>query len=348
MSSAKRPSPGLGSTPPGMSIVRRLAGDRGYLSMRTDVEPVFPPADAEMVTVPSFNARTNPVLLTVARLVLELAQVNVTPPIGLSAASYAVAVIWIVSPSLIRGFAGVTVIWWIGGGVTVTVALADFPSLVAVIVAVPAATPVTTPVDDTVATEVAPLDHVMARPVRMFPFASFKVAVNVVVCPAAIVALVGETVTVATGAPLTVSADVPLTPSLVAVMVAVPVATPVTTPLAVTVATDVLLLDHPTMRPVRVLPDASSVFAVSVTVWPTTVEAGEGDTCTTATGTARTVTAADACFPSTDATITALPGEIPVTTPVVETVASEGVLLDQVTGRPVSTWPLTFRAMAVS
>lgn len=83
--------------------------------MRTVVEPVFPPADAEIVTLPSFKARTRPVLLTVARFVLELAHVNVTPVMVLLAASYAVAVIWIVSPSLIRGLAGVTVMWWIGG-----------------------------------------------------------------------------------------------------------------------------------------------------------------------------------------------------------------------------------------
>lgn len=54
-------------------------GARGYLSMRSDTEPTFPPAAALMVTVPSFFPVTRPVLLTVARLVFELVQVKVTP-----------------------------------------------------------------------------------------------------------------------------------------------------------------------------------------------------------------------------------------------------------------------------
>lgn len=63
-----------------------------YLSIRTVVDPVVPPADAEIVTLPSFNARTRPVLLTVARFVFELLQLNWTPVITLLDASYAVAV----------------------------------------------------------------------------------------------------------------------------------------------------------------------------------------------------------------------------------------------------------------
>jgi hypothetical protein len=62
------------------------------LSIRTVVDPVVPPADAEIVTLPSFNARTRPVLLTVARFVFELLQLNWTPVITLLDASYAVAV----------------------------------------------------------------------------------------------------------------------------------------------------------------------------------------------------------------------------------------------------------------
>jgi hypothetical protein len=45
-----------------------------------------------MVTVPSRMPVTRPVLLTVALFVFELAQVNVTPVMGLLPASYAVAV----------------------------------------------------------------------------------------------------------------------------------------------------------------------------------------------------------------------------------------------------------------
>src|SRR5437016_376644 len=57
--------------------------------------------------------------------------------------------------------------------------------------------------------------------------------------------------------PVTVMADVPLCPSLVAVMVADPAATPVTRPLLLTVAADVLPLLHVTTRPDNVLPLAS-------------------------------------------------------------------------------------------
>jgi hypothetical protein len=120
------------------------------------------------------------------------------------------------------------------------------------------------------------------------------------------------------------------------VIVAVPLATPVTTPLAVTVAMDVLLLVHPTIRPFNVFPAASLVVAVNVTLCPTIVDALAGETVTLATGTARTVTVAEPCFPSTDAMITAVPGATPETTPVVETVAIAEELLVQITVRPVS------------
>src|SRR5213594_1843257 len=51
------------------------------------------------------------------------------------------------------------------------------------------------------------------------------------------------------GGDVTVTAEVPLCPSLVAVIVAEPAPTPVTSPLPFTVATAVLSLDHVTPRP---------------------------------------------------------------------------------------------------
>jgi hypothetical protein len=63
-----------------------------------------------------------------------------------------------------------------------------------------------------------------------------------------------------------VTEAVPFFPSLVAVTVTVPFLTPVTTPVDETVATLVLLELQVTVRPVRVLPLASFVTAVSVTV----------------------------------------------------------------------------------
>jgi hypothetical protein len=65
-----------------------------------------------------------------------------------------------------------------GGGVTVTLDIPLFPSLVAVIVATPADAPVTRPVAETVAIPVFELVHVTARPVSGEPPASFGVAVN--------------------------------------------------------------------------------------------------------------------------------------------------------------------------
>ena len=62
------------------------------LSTRSVTDPVFPPAEAVIVTVPSRIPVTNPVFVTVARFVLELTQVNVTPGIARLPASYAVAV----------------------------------------------------------------------------------------------------------------------------------------------------------------------------------------------------------------------------------------------------------------
>ncbi len=65
---------------------------------------------------------------------------------------------------------------------------------------------------------------------------------------------------------VTVMDDVPLFPSLVAVIVADPGVTPETSPELLTVATDVLLLDQETARPERAVPFASFGVAVSWTV----------------------------------------------------------------------------------
>src|SRR5207249_1150622 len=169
------------------------------------------------------------------------------------------------------------------------------PSDVAVIVVEPATTPVTRPLALTVPTEVLLLAHVTVRPVSVLPFASFGVAVSWTVCPActeagagltvtdatgtsvtvttdvplcpsdvavivvepATLAGAGLTVTDATGTSVTVTTDVPLCPSDVAVIVVEPATTPVTRPLAFTVPTEVLLLAHVTVRPVNGLPLAS-------------------------------------------------------------------------------------------
>src|SRR5205807_1236233 len=136
------------------------------------------------------------------------------------------------------------------GVVTVTADVPVLPSDVAVMVAEPAVTPLTSPLPFTRATAVLLLDHVTTRPLSGFPLASFGVAVSCTVAPCCTLAGDGLTVTEATGTAVTVMLEVPLLPSDVAVMVAEPAVTPLTSPLPSTVATDVLLLDHVTTRPV--------------------------------------------------------------------------------------------------
>ncbi len=82
---------------------------------------------------------------------------------------------------------------------------------------------------------------------------------------------------------MTVIADVPPMPSLVAVIVADPTATPVTRPL-LSVAADSLLFAQVTTRDSG-LPFASFGVAVSCTVCPTSTAADDGVTSTEATGT---------------------------------------------------------------
>src|SRR5258708_13511229 len=82
----------------------------------------------------------------------------------------------------------------------------------------------------------------------------------------------------------TVMGEVPLCPSLVAVIVADPATTPVTKPVPFTVAAELLLLDQVIDRPVRTLPFASFNVAVSCSVWPSFTVAAAGVSVTVATG----------------------------------------------------------------
>src|SRR5438445_11852940 len=99
----------------------------------------------------------------------------------------------------------------------------------------------------------------------------------------------GVTSTDATGTGVTVIAEVPLFPSLVAVIVAEPGVTPETRPSLLTVATDVLELDHVTVRPESGVPPASLGVAVRCTVWHACTDAEGGVASTDATGTLVTV-----------------------------------------------------------
>jgi len=203
--------------------------------------------------------------LTVRTAVLLETQFTVRPDRTLLLASFGVAVSTCVPPTIIGvvGLESVTV----ATGTRWTV-IEDVPvlvSLVAVIVTgPPTATPVTKPVVPTVATEPSLVDQVTVRPVSTLPLTSVRVAVSCCVAPTTKLAVVGVTVTVATGASVTVIEDVPVLVSLVAVIVTgPPAATAVTRPLASTVAIALLLEDQVTVRPVSTLPFESFVTAVS-------------------------------------------------------------------------------------
>src|SRR5205823_13193731 len=141
---------------------------------------------------------------------------------------------------------------------------------------------------------------------------------------------------------------VPVLVSLVAVIVAEPGVTPDTSPEVLTVAAAVLLLDHVTVRPDSVLPFASLSVAVSCTVCPCWIDAVGGLTATVATGTWVTVTDAVPLFPSLVAVIVAEPGVTPETSPELFTVATDVLLLDQVTARPDRAVPFASLGVAVS
>jgi hypothetical protein len=233
-------------------------------------------------------------------------------------------------------------------GVTVIVALPLFPSLVAVMLAVPTAIPVTTPEGETVATAVLLEFQVIDRPVRIALLESNVVAVACDVPTAVIEVGRSETVTDATGTGVTVIADVPLFPSLVAVMVAVPSAPAVTSPLTSTVAIVTSLDVQATTRPVKTLLAASRVTAVSCVVEPTTTPAVLGVTATDATGTGVTVSVALPLWVSLMAVMCAVPGVIDVTSPVLETVATAMLSELQAIVRPVTTSPLPSSVVAVA
>jgi hypothetical protein len=144
-------------------------------------------------------------------------------------------------------------------GVTAVTVIADvpvLPELVAVMVAEPAATPVTRPAEFTVAAAELFVVQVAVCPVITLPFWSLTVATSGVVAPATTEADVGATVTVVTtgGTAVTVIADVPLLPEVVAVIVAEPAATPVTRPLEFTVAAAELLVVQVMVCPAMTLP----------------------------------------------------------------------------------------------
>jgi hypothetical protein len=154
-------------------------------------------------------------------------------------------------------------------------------------VAVPAATAVTRPFASTVAADVLLESHTIERPVRTPLFASFVTAANcwVSLIPRTRATVAGSTVTVATGALVTVRVALPFCPSLVATMLAVPALTAVTTPVdASTVATAVLSELQLMARPLNGRLWTSSRMAVACVVCTAFMELSPSETLTVATG----------------------------------------------------------------
>jgi hypothetical protein len=194
---------------------------------------------------------------------------------------------------------GLTVIADVGAEVTV--------SLVAVIVAVPTPVAVTVAVDPlglTVRTSLLLEAQEITRPVTTLLFASLVVAVNCWLPPTIIGVVDAETVTVATGATVTVIDKVGAlgADSLDAVIVALPVPRAVTviaapadvlTELAALTVSTALLLDTQfTVRPMSVVPLASFGVAVRTCVAPMIIGVVGVDTATVVTGAAMTVSGA--------------------------------------------------------
>jgi hypothetical protein len=102
------------------------------------------------------------------------------------------------------------------------------------------------------------------------------------------------------------------------------------------------------VRPAKALPAESFGVAVSCAVCPIRIEAVEGESATEATGTGVTVTAALPALPSLVAVIVAVPTTLPVTSPLLETVATLVLLLAHATVLPVRLPPAESFGVAVS
>jgi hypothetical protein len=172
-------------------------------------------------------------------------QVITRPVRTLLLASRVTAVNWTLAPicKVVLDGETETVATGAGGGagaLTVMTAAAVWPSLDAEICTDPEAIAVTRPSAETVAMLVLPELQTMVRPVRTLLLASRVTAATCTVPPICNAAVVGETVTDATGTGAgtsTVSEARPVCPSLEAVIVAVPAPTAVTSPVDATVAT---------------------------------------------------------------------------------------------------------------
>jgi hypothetical protein len=154
------------------------------------------------------------------------------------------------------------------------------------------------------------------------------------------------------GAAVTDNEALPLVPSLEAVMFVVPAPTAVTSPEPETVATAAEPVLHVTARPVNTLLNASRVVAIACVLPPTIRLFDARATPTDATG----AVDATGCVTLTDAlplseprvaTIEAVPGDIPLTRPADDTVAT-AELLELHATVPLATRPRRSRRVALA
>src|SRR5690606_15493825 len=326
-----------------------VGGDRPRAQGRITMTalPLLPSTVAVMVTVPVRFVFTRPFLSTSAvRLSLDFHITFLLRSVPSAARTSAVS--WTSVPLRASVNAGVTMTVAAGGGgggsFTVTAAVPDTPSDVAVTVTLPFFSAIALPCASMLSTAASLDFHTTVLPVSVVPSEAFKVAVNCWTPPVTSVTLAGETVTFATGwvVLFTVTAADPLFPSDVAVIVAVPSATAITFPVPSTVATAALLVVHETVRPVSTVPSDARVSAVSVPVSPGFRSSVAGCTTTVATGTGDgvcTVTVAVPVTPSAVARTVAVPTLTAVSRPVRSMLATPGASVAQMTGRSGSAVP---------
>src|SRR5689334_10663491 len=128
----------------------------------------------------------------------------------------------------------------------------------------------------------------------------------------------------------------------------VPPATAVTSPRFETVATAEFDVLHATDRPVIALPSASLATAVACVVLPAAILEEPSVTLTAETVAVDTVSDAEPATPSIVALIELDPMPRAVTRPWLDTIATAGFELDQLTARPEIELPAESRAVATA
>lgn len=242
------------------------------------------PLLAVMIAAPAPTAFTTPLADTVAADGVAEVHAIGAPWITRPLSSFTLAVNVVLLPTVSVAEAGVIMTVTATGACTTTTALADCPSLVAVMVAAPAATPVTSPLAFTVATLGDLLFHATVRPASGSWFSSNGVAVSCTLPGSTMVSRPGDTDTDATRGGSTVMVEMPDAPPALAAICTVPCARPVTTPASDTVPTDAFPVFQKTRWPEMVWPPGLVTVACRAVVLPTATVSTDGETFTDPTG----------------------------------------------------------------